>query len=52
LLMLAIEVENEAWGLVEVYGNGRRFQAPDVELAQAVAAEAGDVLARLSRPAQ
>jgi GAF domain-containing protein len=52
LLMLAIEVENEAWGLVEVYGNGRRFQPPDVELAQAVAAEAGDVLARLSRPAQ
>jgi GAF domain-containing protein len=52
LLMLPIEAENEAWGLVEVYGNGRRFERSDVELAQALTAEAGEVLGRLSRPAQ
>lgn len=52
LLMLAIETGNEAWGLVEVYGNGRRFEPADVELAQALTAEAGEVLGRLSRPAQ
>jgi hypothetical protein len=51
LLMLAIESESEAWGLVEVYGNGRRFDAPDVELAEALATEAGEVIGRLSRPA-
>jgi GAF domain-containing protein len=52
LLMLAIESENEAWGLVEVYGNERRFETEDVELAQALTDEAGEVLGRLSRPAQ
>lgn len=52
LLMLPIEAENAAWGLVEVYGNGRRFEAADVDVARALAAEAGDVLVRLSRPAQ
>lgn len=52
LLMLAIETGNEAWGLVEVYGNGRRFEPRDVELAQALTAEAGEVLGRLARPAQ
>src|SRR5205823_4656383 len=36
LLMLAIEAESTAWGLVEVYGNGRRFEAPDVQVAQAL----------------
>jgi hypothetical protein len=52
LLMLPIEAENSAWGLVEVYGNGRRFEAADVDMARALATEAGDVLVRLSRPAQ
>jgi GAF domain-containing protein len=52
LLMLAIESENEAWGLVEVYGNERRFEAGDVELAQALTDEAGEVLGRLSPPVQ
>lgn len=52
LLMLAIEAENGAWGLVEVYGNDRRFDATDVQVAKAIVAEAGDVLERLSRPAQ
>jgi GAF domain-containing protein len=52
LLMLAIESESEAWGLVEVYGNERRFAPEDVELARTIAAEAGEVIGRLSRPAQ
>jgi GAF domain-containing protein len=52
LLMLAIESKEAAWGLVEVYGNGRRFQPADVEVAQSLAAEAGEVLERLSQPAQ
>jgi hypothetical protein len=52
LLMLAIESKDEAWALVEVYGNGRRFEPADVEVARTLAAEAGEVLARLSQPAQ
>jgi GAF domain-containing protein len=51
LLMLPIETEDAPWGLVEVYGNGRRFEPSDVDVACALAAEAGDVLQRLSRPA-
>jgi GAF domain-containing protein len=51
LLMLAIEADNEAWGLVEVYGNERRFETADVELAKALTAEAGEMVGRLSRPA-
>jgi hypothetical protein len=31
LLMLAIESNNAAWALVEVYGNGRRFGTEDVD---------------------
>ena len=50
LLMLPLEAEDAAWGLVEVYGNGRRFERADVDLARAIAAEAGEVLQRLSRP--
>jgi GAF domain-containing protein len=50
LLMLPLEAENAAWGLVEVYGNGRRFGPADVDVARALAAQAGDVLERLSRP--
>ena len=52
LLMLAIESGDEAWGLVEVYGNGRRFEPADVDVARALAAEVGEVLERLSQPAQ
>jgi len=52
LLMLAIEADQGSWGLVEVYGNGRRFDRGDVELASALVAEAGDVLRQLSSPAQ
>ncbi len=52
LLMLAIEAENGAWGLIEVYGNDRRFDATDVAVAQAIAGETGEMLERLSRPAQ
>src|SRR5262245_11827613 len=51
LLMLPIEAEDTPWGLVEVYGNGRRFEPADVDVARALAAEAGDALRRLSRPA-
>jgi hypothetical protein len=52
LLMLAIAAENTAWGLVEVYGNGRRFEPPDVRVAQALVAEVDQVLDGLTRPAQ
>jgi len=52
LLMLPLEAENEAWGLVEVYGNGRRFDAADVELARALAEEVDGVLERLGRTPQ
>ena len=49
LLMLAIESKDAAWGLVEVYGDdGRRFETGDVDRARALAAEAGEALARLS----
>src|SRR5262249_4934213 len=51
LLMLPIEAEEAPWGLVEVYGNGRRFEPADVDVARALVAEAADVLQRLSRPA-
>jgi GAF domain-containing protein len=50
LLMLPLEAEDAPWGLVEVYGNERRFEPHDVEVARMLAAEAGDVLQRLSRP--
>ena len=51
LLMLPIESEDAPWGLVEVYGNGRRFEATDVDVARALAAEVAEGLRRLSRPA-
>ena len=50
LLMLPIESKDTAWGLVEVYGNGRRFEQRDVDQARALAAEASDVIERLSQP--
>jgi GAF domain-containing protein len=50
--MVAIEGGDGAWGLVEVYGEkGRRFQDEEVELAQDLAAEVGEILKQLERPA-
>src|SRR5262249_58829062 len=48
LLMLPIEAEDSAWGLVEVYGNGRRFEAADVDVPRTLAAQAGETIDRLS----
>lgn len=51
LLMVALAPEQDAWGLVEVYGEkGRRFTDEEVELARGLAVEAGDLLAGLERP--
>ena len=47
----AIEAEDGAWGLVEVYGEkGRRFKDEEVELAQDLAGEVGEILTQLERP--
>ena len=52
VLMVAIEAEDGVWGLIEVYDqDGRRFGDDDVQLAQALAAEAGQRLRQLERPA-
>ena len=51
LLMVAIEGPEGAWGLVEVYGEkGRRFKEEEVELAQDLASEVGEILKQLERP--
>ena len=51
LLMVAIEAEDGAWGLVEVYGEkGRRFEDEEIGLAQGLADEVGEMLKRLERP--
>jgi GAF domain-containing protein len=51
LLMVAIEAGDGAWGLVEVYGEeGRRFNDEEVELAQDLAGEVGEILRQLERP--
>src|SRR5229473_4815709 len=48
LLMVAIEAEDGAWGLVEVYGEkGRRFDDAEVQLAQDLATEVGEILKQL-----
>ncbi|HWJ44646.1 MAG TPA: GAF domain-containing protein, partial [Gaiellaceae bacterium] len=52
LLMLAIRAEEGAWGLVEVYGDSRRFGDADVDVARNLADEAADMLLHLSRPVQ
>ena len=52
LLMLPIEADDAAWGLVEVYGSGRPFEVADVELAQRLVAEVDGVLQQLARPAR
>jgi GAF domain-containing protein len=52
LLMVAIEAEDGAWGLVEVYGeNGQRFSDEQVALARELAREVGERLRQLERPA-
>jgi hypothetical protein len=52
LLMVAIEAEDGAWGLVEVYGEtGRRFAEGDLRVAEQLAVEVGQVLRQLERPA-
>jgi GAF domain-containing protein len=51
LLMVAIEGGDGAWGLVEVYGEkGRCFKDEEVELAQDLAVEVGEILKQLERP--
>jgi GAF domain-containing protein len=51
LLMVAIEGGDGAWGLVEVYGEkGRCFKDEEVELAQDLAVEVGEILRQLERP--
>jgi GAF domain-containing protein len=51
LLMVAIEAEDGAWGLVEVYGEqGRSFNDEEVELAQDLAGDVGEILRQLERP--
>ena len=52
LLMLPIEADDAAWGLVEVYGSGRPFEVADVEVAQRLVAEVDGVLQQLARPAR
>ena len=52
LLMVAIEAEDGAWGLVEVYGQpGYRFAEADRRVAERLAVEVGQVLRQLERPA-
>ena len=52
LLMVAIEAEEGAWGLVEVYGEkDRRFVDADLAVAERLAGEVGQRLRQLERPA-
>jgi len=52
VLLVPIVADGRVWGLVEVYDqDGRRFGDKDVRLAQALAAEAGQRLRQLERPA-
>ena len=51
LLMVALEAEDGAWGLVEVYGDkGHRFDDGQVVLAGRLAREASECLRHLERP--
>ena len=50
LLMVCLPASGVCWGLVEVYGNGRRFEAADVEVARTLASSVGEEIERLSRP--
>jgi GAF domain-containing protein len=50
LLMVALEENDAAWGLIEVYGQkGRRFKDEEIDLARGLAAEVSEVLADLNR---
>ena len=50
LLMLTIEAEDGAWGLIELYGEtGRRFTQAELLIAQGLADEVGETLRRLER---
>jgi GAF domain-containing protein len=52
LLMVVLEAEDGAWGLIEIYDDrGRSFNADDVALARELAREIGSLLQRLERPA-
>jgi GAF domain-containing protein len=52
LLMVALESDDAAWGLVEIYGEqGRRFNDDDVTLAVELSREVSEQLGRLERPA-
>jgi GAF domain-containing protein len=51
LLMVAIEAEDGAWGLVEIYGEkGRHFKDEEVQLAQQIAGDVGQILRQIERP--
>lgn len=51
LLMVAIEADDRAWGLVEVYrAKGRRFGDEDLQLAGHLADQVGQALQQLERP--
>jgi GAF domain-containing protein len=51
LLMLPLMGQSGGWGLVEIYVNGRRFDADDVARARPLAAAFGERLAVLPAPA-
>lgn len=51
LLMLCLRSATGAWGLAEVYVNGRQFGDQDVAIAQPLAEAFGDQLAYLPAPA-
>ena len=52
LLMVVIEGGDGVWGLIKIYGEkGRRFNDEEVELAQEIAGEVGEILKQLERPA-
>jgi GAF domain-containing protein len=52
LLMVPIEAEEGAWGLLEIYGDkGRRFEDHDVELVTGVVEQVGECLGQLEQRA-
>jgi GAF domain-containing protein len=52
LLMAPIEAGDNAWGLLEIYGQkGRRFEDHDVELVTTIVEQVGDRLGQLEQRA-
>jgi GAF domain len=49
LLMMCLPAGGSVWGLIEVYGNGSRFDDTQVAVAERVAVRAGELLAELER---